>query len=100
MRGIVTVTSLFRERPLPDPVKLIRRMCALERAMADLKNDCEQIAERRSKIAPVVIQAQQENVSLVWEVSVFNVQVGDETLEYSAFCSCGSFIVTAFRKLS
>jgi hypothetical protein len=85
---------------MPDPVKLIRRICALERAMADLTNDCEQIAQRRSRIAPAVIQAQEENVSLVWEVSVFDVEAGDDTLEYSAFGSCGSFIVSAFSRLS
>jgi hypothetical protein len=85
---------------MPDPVKLIRRIGALERAMADLTNDCEQIGQRRSRIAPTVIQAQQENVSLVWEVSVFNAQVYDEALEKSAFGSRVIFLVSAFRQLS
>ncbi|CAB9519263.1 expressed unknown protein [Seminavis robusta] len=56
------------ERPVPDPVKLIRRICALERAIVDLTADCEEIAQTRSKVAPAVIRAQQENASLVWEL--------------------------------
>lgn len=58
------------DRPCPDPVKLIRRICALERSIVDLTADCEQIAQHRSDIAPEVIATQQENIAMIREVSL------------------------------
>ena len=58
-----------RERGVPDPVKLIRRISAMEVAIRGLQSHCAEIAERRTKIAPAVIEAQQENALLVLEVS-------------------------------
>lgn len=55
--------------PIVDPVKLIRRIGAVERAIAELTQDCEKIAVQRSKIAPAIVALQQQNVFLVRQVS-------------------------------
>ena len=63
--------SFARDFPpeCPDPVKLIRRICALERTVTDLAGECEQIDRRRNAIAPDVIVTQQENIAFIQEVS-------------------------------
>lgn len=60
--------------PIIDPIKLIRRIGAVERAIAELTHECEKIAVKRSDIAPAIVELQQQNVLLVRQVS--NVKKG------------------------
>jgi hypothetical protein len=70
-------SPLCRNKEIPDPVKLIRRICALERAILDLAEDCQQIEQHRNRVAPAVIKTQQKNVALLNEVSgIFSVDSG------------------------
>ena len=54
---------------IPNPVKMVRRLTALELAMVQLRKDCETIAQKRSDIVSRVIAKQNENVETVESVS-------------------------------
>jgi fibrillarin-like rRNA methylase len=57
---------------VPDPFKLVRRIHALEIAARQLQEACLDIAEKRKKLSPAVIDQQEENndvlnhVCIVW----------------------------------
>ena len=47
---------------LPSPIKMIRRLTALEIAIRQLKQDCETISERRKNIVHSVLVEQSQNI--------------------------------------
>jgi hypothetical protein len=53
---------------IPDPIKLIRRLSALEISVRHLKRDCEIIARRRGEVVQSVLETQQQNVAKVQEI--------------------------------
>ncbi|CAJ1960925.1 unnamed protein product [Cylindrotheca closterium] len=53
---------------IPDPIKLVRRLTALELALENLKNDCEFIATKRTEIVKSVMETQVKNVTQVQEM--------------------------------
>ncbi|KAG7356028.1 spindle and kinetochore-associated protein 2 [Nitzschia inconspicua] len=48
--------------PVPNPVKIIRRLTALELAMGQLRKDCETISKKRTNIVKSVLSKQHNNV--------------------------------------
>lgn len=61
--------SNFSRQEVPDPIKLVRRLTALEIALGNLKNDCEFISRKRTEIVKSVMETQLENVTQVQEVN-------------------------------
>lgn len=57
-----------REQELPDPIRLVRRITALEIALGNLKKDCEIVSERRSEVVQNVLSMQSDTVARVKEV--------------------------------
>jgi hypothetical protein len=53
---------------IPDPIKLVRRLTALEIALGHLKEDCEIIARKRKEVVRSVVETQYRNASHVQEV--------------------------------
>ncbi|KAL3938951.1 MAG: hypothetical protein SGBAC_006233 [Bacillariaceae sp.] len=53
---------------IPDPIKLVRRLTALELALGSLKSDCEFISKKRTDIVKSVMETQLENVTQVQEM--------------------------------
>ena len=51
-----------------NPIKLIRRLTALEMSLNTLKKDCEMIQNKRTSIVQSTLQLQQENVTNVRKV--------------------------------
>lgn len=80
----------------PDPVKLIRRICALERTVTDLAGECEQIDRRRNAVAPEVIVTQQENIALAQEVRVKDSAVFLVYDEHSRMTCCALELTHTF----
>ena len=60
---------MYRGGKVPDPIKLVRRLTALEVALGNLKRDCDIIAEKRTMVVKKVLQTQEENLLKVEEVS-------------------------------
>lgn len=58
----------FRYLELPDPIKLIKRISALEIALGNLKEDCETIATKRLQVVQKIVASQCQTVSHVKEV--------------------------------
>ena len=63
--------SMYRGPNIPDPIKLIRRLSALEMALCHLKDDCGAIASRRTLLLRNVMERQNLNVSQVEKVRPF-----------------------------
>jgi hypothetical protein len=55
---------------IPDPVKLVRRLTALEIALGSLKNDCEMISTKRTEIVKSVMERQLSNGSQLEQVGM------------------------------
>jgi hypothetical protein len=53
---------------LPNPIKMIRRLTALEIAIGQLGQDCEMISEKRKNIVQSVIDDQNEIVAKTMQV--------------------------------
>lgn len=53
---------------IPDPIKLVRRLTALENALGRLQVDCEAIATKRMGIVNSIIKAQNSNVVQIQEM--------------------------------
>ena len=53
---------------LVNPIKLIRRLTALEMSLNTLKKDCEMIQNKRTSIVQSTLQLQHENVKNVQKV--------------------------------
>jgi hypothetical protein len=61
----------FRSRtpqPALDPIKLIRRMTALEIALSSLQDECAMVASKRNEVVQNVMQHQCQTVRIVKEV--------------------------------
>ena len=57
------------QNTIPNPVKMVRRLTALEVAMVQLRKDCETIAKKRGDVVARVVAQQNENVETVESVS-------------------------------
>jgi hypothetical protein len=57
-----------REHNTPSPIKIIRRLTALEIALGQLKQDCETMSAKRNSLVQSVIADQGENIRLTKEV--------------------------------
>jgi hypothetical protein len=68
-----------RDSHIPNPVKMIRRLTALELAMGQLRKDCETISKKRKDIVKSVVSKQNDNVENVQKVSEMrrNIFLGD-----------------------
>jgi hypothetical protein len=66
----LTLCPTFREPKIPDPVKLVRRLTALEIALGNLKQDCQVISTKRNDIVQSVMDAQLKTVTQVQEVRI------------------------------
>lgn len=55
---------------IPDPIKLVRRLTALEIALGSLKRDCEIISAKRNGMVKSVLENQQQNALRVQQVCV------------------------------
>lgn len=53
---------------VPNPIKMIRRLTALEIAIGQLGQDCEMISEKRKNIVQSVIDDQNQNVAKTMQV--------------------------------
>ena len=53
---------------VPNPIKMIRRLTALEIAIGQLGQDCEMISEKRKNIVQSVIDDQNQNVAKTIQV--------------------------------
>ena len=53
---------------VPNPIKMIRRLTALEIAIGQLGQDCETISEKRKNIVQSVIDDQNQNVAKTMQV--------------------------------
>jgi hypothetical protein len=62
-------SSSFSEEPIPDPIKLLRRLAALESRIGQLRRDCVEIADGRKEIALAVINVQVDNVRILRQVN-------------------------------
>ena len=62
-------TAVHRGQEIPDPIKLVRRLTALELALGNLKNDCEFISTKRTEIVKSVMETQLENIFQAQEVN-------------------------------
>ena len=58
----------------PCPIKIIRRLTALEIALGQLKQDCETISAKRTSIVQSVISDQNENMGHAKKVCRMNNQ--------------------------
>lgn len=59
----------FSEEPIPDPIKLLRRLAALELRIDQLRRDCIDVADGRQEIALAVMGVQVDNVRILRHVS-------------------------------
>ena len=55
--------------PVPDPIKLIKRMTALEIALSSLQDECKTVAAKRTQAVQRVIESQCDTVRAVKDVS-------------------------------
>lgn len=64
------IRTLFRYRneQLPDPVRLVRRIHALELAAQQLQNECADLSSRRKQVVQNAVQATEENQKLLSQV--------------------------------
>lgn len=62
-------SHLFRNDPIPDPVKLLRRLGALESRIEQLKIDCVGVADGKRKMALAVTDLQLKNAHILRKVS-------------------------------
>ena len=53
---------------VPNPIKMVRRLTALEIAIGQLGQDCEMISEKRKNIVQSVIDDQNQNVAKTMQV--------------------------------
>mmetsp|Transcript_27296 Transcript_27296/g.51190 ORF Transcript_27296/g.51190 Transcript_27296/m.51190 type:complete len:130 (-) Transcript_27296:28-417(-) len=53
---------------VPNPIKMVRRLTALEVAMQQLRKDCEKISKKRNTVVQSVIARQAQNVAHVEEL--------------------------------
>jgi hypothetical protein len=60
----------FSGEAIPDPIKMVRRLTALEIALGSLKRDCEIISTKRNGMVKSVLENQQRNASRVQQVCV------------------------------
>lgn len=58
-----------RESPIPDPVKLLRRLAALESRIDQLGRDCIDVANGRTEIALAVTDIELKNAHILRKVS-------------------------------
>lgn len=59
-----------RDDPIPDPVKLLRRMAALESRIDQLCRDCVDVADCRQDIVLAVTDLQLKNAHILRKVRV------------------------------
>ena len=57
-------------KSIPDPIKLLRRISALEITIKQLTKDCESMSKRKNKILPRIMNEQIQNISLITEVRI------------------------------
>lgn len=62
-------SHLFRNDPIPDPIKLLRRLGALESRIEQLKIDCVGVAEGKRTMALAVTDLQLKNAHILRKVS-------------------------------
>lgn len=69
-RALLNSLPSFRKRdePIPDPIKLLRRLAALESSMEKLKVECADFVEQRTELVLSVTSLQIENVSRLQQV--------------------------------
>jgi hypothetical protein len=79
---------------LPNPVKIVRRMKALELAMAMLRKDCEIIFQKRSDIVQSVVVKQNKNVQNVEKVRACSMFVLLGKLLWEIFFNFWSMILS------
>lgn len=72
--------------PIPDPIKLLRRLSALEASLLTLRSESQEISKRRSELVPQVVETLSKNVLSIRKISMRadgshtqNVIMGDET---------------------
>jgi hypothetical protein len=71
MHNALTLTfecSIVRHDPIPDPVKLLRRMAALESRIDQLKRDAVNVAHGRKDLALSITDIQLKNAHLLQKV--------------------------------
>lgn len=71
MHNALTLTfecSIVRNDPIPDPVKLLRRMAALESRIDQLKRDAVNVAHGRKDLALSITDIQLKNAHLLQKV--------------------------------
>jgi hypothetical protein len=61
--------SSFSEESIPDPIKLLRRLAALESRIGQLRRDCVEVADERQEIALAVTNVQVDNVHMLRQVN-------------------------------
>lgn len=66
-----SIDSIFvlSDGNVPNPVKIIRRLTALELAMGQLRKDCATISQKRHGVVKSVVAQQSTNVENIEQVS-------------------------------
>lgn len=73
---IVPLASFyFRDEPIPDPVKLLRRLAALESRIDQLRKDCVEVAESKQEMALAVSDIQLKNAHMLRKVRLLCIVV-------------------------
>lgn len=88
----------LRDEPIPDPIKLLRRMAALELRIDQLRRDCIDVADGRNEIALAVTGVQVDNVCILRQVSDLIVLKEPETCERDVYLTI--FFIIHYAKLS
>jgi hypothetical protein len=68
-----SIQNTYRGTDIPDPIKLVRRLTALEMSLGHLKHDCDDITIHRKNLMGLVLEKQNRNLSQVekvWETAV------------------------------
>jgi len=65
----VYTSPTFSDHPIPDPVKLLRRLVALELRIDQLRRDCADVANGRKEIALAVTDTELKNAHILRKVS-------------------------------
>jgi hypothetical protein len=68
-RTFIVNGSICSGASIPNPVKIVRRLTALEFAIVQLQKDCATIAKKRNDIVLSVVSKQNQNVKTVEKVS-------------------------------
>ena len=67
--NLMLSSTSFSDEPIPDPIKLLQRLAALELRIDQLRRDCLDVAGGRKEIAFAVTGVQVDNVRILRQVS-------------------------------